>query len=474
MRATMRSLMPLACAASLLVLAILSGTPQRAAAQGSVSSGQIRPFVTGWIPVVGPGGAVGGVSIDADGVVARCGEEAAGRLREARLKALAALDEDLNAKSPMRKVSLRGLIAAIEQSRKQQRPLLGAEQNLAGLQRIEYVLLYPERQDIVLAGPAEGWTVDREGRVIGRTSGEAVLQLDDLIVALRAVRDQQQTRQPITCSIDPTKDGLMRFTRLVKSRDLTQDANATALLEEAVGPQTVSLTGIPPTSRFAQVLLAADFAMKRIAMNLEPSPVDGLPGYLTMLEDPAAPMPRNSTPRWWMAPRYEPLLKDADGLAWQLRGQGVQTVAEDGVLRRGGAILARPKGKPSLPDKWAELMTARFEDLAKAAPIFGELRGCMDMAVVATLLERERLADRAGCDLSPLFDRKRIAVAEYYAPKTIDSRASLMRKEGKTVVSVSGGVDLDAWSVCDQIEVNDKLAASREDAAHKADRWWWD
>ena len=38
---------------------------------------------------------------------------------------------------------------------------------LGGLQRIEYVLVYPDRQDIVLAGPGEGWMVDEMGTVVG-------------------------------------------------------------------------------------------------------------------------------------------------------------------------------------------------------------------------------------------------------------------------------------------------------------------
>ena len=52
--------------------------PATAVGQGSVASTSIRPFVTAIIPVVGTGGAVGGVTVDATGVVARSDVDALG------------------------------------------------------------------------------------------------------------------------------------------------------------------------------------------------------------------------------------------------------------------------------------------------------------------------------------------------------------------------------------------------------------
>ena len=68
-----------------LVWSLIIGSCHQAAGQ-FIGSGEIRPFVVGLVPVVGPGG-VGGVSVDAKGVVARSDVESLGRLREARLRA---------------------------------------------------------------------------------------------------------------------------------------------------------------------------------------------------------------------------------------------------------------------------------------------------------------------------------------------------------------------------------------------------
>ena len=43
--------------------------------------------------------------------------------------------------------------------------------NLAGLVRVQYVFVYPETKDIVIAGPAEGYMSDPTGRVIGIETG---------------------------------------------------------------------------------------------------------------------------------------------------------------------------------------------------------------------------------------------------------------------------------------------------------------
>ncbi len=445
-----------------------------AAGQFGVSDIQARPFVVGITPVVGPRGAVGGVSIDARGVVARSDVDLPSRLSGIRAAALAAVDGDLAAASPLRKVSLRGLALELDRLRREGAALSAELQNLAGLTRIEYVLVYPERKDIVLAGPAEGWQLDDRGTAVGRTTGRPILQLDDLIVALRAAKAQPASGELITCSIDPTEEGSRRFSRLVTTLDPPLNKTETSRLEKAVGPQQVTITGIPPGSHFAHVLVAADFRMKLLGMNLEPAPIDGLPSYLELLRTGSAG-PRSAAPRWWLAPRYEPLRRDADSLAWQIRGAGVLALSEDGYFGRRGRVASREASEDSLAKKWADTLTARYESLSAKLPVFGQLRNCMDLAVVGALLIHHDLPARADCDLGLLFDDERLSVAEYHVPKTLASRASLLKKDREWIISVSGGIEIDSWSVLKQVEVQPDLADLRTAAAPaKPERWWWD
>jgi NADH-quinone oxidoreductase subunit D len=94
-------------------------------------------------------------------------------------------------------------------------------------------------------------------------------------------------------------------------------------MEQALGPQKISVTGVPETSHFARALVAADFRMKRLGMGFERAPVDGLPSFLDMFSGRTAGL-QNMMPRWWLAPNYEPIRRDAEGLAWELRGSGVK------------------------------------------------------------------------------------------------------------------------------------------------------
>src|SRR4029077_20787158 len=214
------------------------------------------------------------------------------------------------------------------------KPLPDAVRFMAGLQRVKYVLVYPEQHDIVVAGPAEGWKVDNMGNVVGATSGRPVLLLDDLMVALRVA--QASNMSGISCSIDPTKEGIQRWQQISGSLSANQGAqNAARKIEEAVGPQQITVTGVPATSHFARAIVAADFRMRRLAMNFEPAPVHGMPSYLDMISGRASG-PQNAMPRWWLAPNYDPWRRDKDGLASDLRGTGVKCLTEQDNFMKSG------------------------------------------------------------------------------------------------------------------------------------------
>ncbi|HEY4309237.1 MAG TPA: DUF1598 domain-containing protein, partial [Pirellulales bacterium] len=274
-------------------------------------------------------GAVGGISINADGVLANAQQDNLHKLRDVRVKALAAVPGDLAQPTELRKISLRGLMATIDDCRLKNRDLPDDVKYLAGLQRLRYVFVYPEQNDIVLAGFGEGWKVGESGEIVGANTGRAVLLLDDLLVALRSA--MQAAQGGISCSIDPTAEGLRRYQEAMKyQQTIGADPQATLRgIEQELGPQTITLTGVPATSHFARVLVAADYRMKRLAMNFDPPPINGLPSYLHMVKPG---LKGSAMPRWWLATNYEPLLTDADGLAWELRGPGVKAMTEEDFL----------------------------------------------------------------------------------------------------------------------------------------------
>lgn len=421
--------------------------------------------------------AVGGVHIDPQGVVSAPAVEGSEALQAAWQAGLEAAPAELEPLTELRFVSLRGLEKAIAEANQKGQPLADEHRYLAGLLRVKHVLVYPaqdgEPGDIVIAGPAEGWKVDSLGNTVGVTTGRPVLMLEDLIVALRAA--ESSNGPGISCSIDPTEEGLARAQQ-VQRRMTANDGPLTAAkrLEQALGRQKISISGVPNTSHYARTLVAADFRMKRIAMGFEPSPVDGLPSYLQMVN--ARSVKKNLLPRWWLAADYEPLARDAEGLAWEIRGQGVKCQAEEDFVNSSGEITRSAGRQETDAARWAAMMTERFEELADHDSAFGQVRNAFDLAVVAALLTKEDLWSVASLEAPQL--NGQLELEQYSTPKTVATQATFLKKGRNWVITASGGVQVYPWLIADRNEQAEGLgqlreAQSRETQSHDGGQWWW-
>jgi hypothetical protein len=438
----------------------------------SLNFAEQRPFVVGVVPVVG-NGVVGGVAVDASGAIERAEQRDLIELRIARRTALEGLAGDIARPSKLRKISLRRLDVLLAAHASPNKPLTPEMLYLAGLQRIEYVFSYPEINDLVLAGPAEGWTVDDAGNVVGENSGAAVLQLIDLIAALRT-SDKLAAGEMISCSIDPTPAGLQQFARLMRGSRASPSAQLLRRMEQAMGPQKITLTGVSPESHFARVLVAADWQMKRLGMGLAASPVDGLTSYLELLKHNPGAMPRNAMPRWWIAYGEQSVERDAEWLGWRISRPGVQVCSAAGRLQADGRIAAQLESDP-LAKQWADAMTARYDQLAIVEPVFGQLRGCMDLALVTAVFASGDLLTQVGLELPMLLDNSRLQLAAHHVPKTVASHASAFRGKRAWVVSVSGGVELDGARVVNTAGVQAEVREARMHASPNSTKlWWWD
>jgi hypothetical protein len=414
--------------------------------------------------------AVGGVKVDVDGVISHPEPGDFRQLQSTWQAGMQRVPTELDAPTELRFVSLRNLEAEAAKALESGQPQPDAVKYLAGLQRVRYVLVYPEQKDIVIAGPAEGWRVNSLGSVVGKSSGRPVLLLDDLIVALRVA--EASSASGISCSIDPTPEGLQRMQQLSMQLSRSQNMSpqlAGRQMEQAVGPQKITVTGVPATSHFARVIVAADFRMKRLAMDFERAPVDGMPSFLDMAASRRGGL-NNMMPRWWLAANYEPIRRDDGGLAWELRGQGVKCMNEEQFLS-GGAVQRTGKTDPTA-QKWAETFTQKFDELAREDSAFGELRNVMDLAVVAALISKERLREKGGLE-TPHLDRD-VAIEEFPAPRSVPSQASFVRAGRESIISVSGGVQIYPWQVTDKSEVSKDLAKARPThSAAGSQGWYW-
>ena len=418
--------------------------------------------------------SVGGVVIDAAGVVRTATVQEQQELANLVRQGLNPVAGDLREAAEMRMISLKGLQEAIVASSQSGATIPDEVEFLAGLQRIEYVFVDEAKNDIIIAGPAEPWELRADGFVVGTVSGGSTMRLADLAVALRSVESARQAG--ISCSIEPTPEGRMRLRQLLRRIQLRPGQNPAvfeASMKEAFGPQMIQLTGIAADTRYARTLVAADFEMKRVAMGLTESPVAQLPSYLQMSRN--SRQAANQNPRWWMACDYSALTKSDDGLAWKLTGQGVKTLTEQDIVAADGTVEGGGR-TDKLAQQWADKMTDSFAELSREMPVFSDLQNIMDMTVVATLIVQERLDERAGVDLSVLTDNgDALPLMSHAVPKAVDPQCSFIRGRNGWVVTASGGVDINAFDIVEKQTAGAGVAEARTAAiaAATSDRWWW-
>jgi len=115
-------------------------------------------------------------------------------------------------------------------------------------------------------------------------------------------------------------------------------------------------------------------------------------------------------------------------------------------------------------------MTAKYGDLSLAEPVFGQLQGCMDLAVAATLIVRKDLLNKAECDLPMLAADQ--PTAELAAPRHVASRAAVARKNRGWLIAC-GGVQINPWAIVERAETKAELAELRSRVAMASDSGWW-
>lgn len=431
-----------------------------------------------------------GVFVDPSGALRRINTETSAKLaglREVLRGRPAGIESSLDAQ--LRVISLRQLERAAELSAAKGEPLSPWVRNLGGLVSVSYIVAQPEKQDLLLVGPAGPWKFDGEGRPVNVASGRPVLQLDDLVTCLRNARDWNGV---FGCSITPRPDRLAAAKEFLATTKLT-GAPFRDSLRTTLGQQDVEVFGIAPDSHLASVLVEADYRMKLIGMGIEPS-IPEVPSYLDRVQLlPDGQAPPLDVARWWFTLNFDQLQVDDQRLVFGFQGTGVKVLAETEFINDKGERIHT--GKAVGPTKaFAEDFTEHFEKLARKYPIYGELRGAFELAMVAAIFEREQLASRSGWE--PTFfastgDSRSLRYRAATAPvaRTVESvmnhRVIRARNGGKTtvhtLVGVSGGVHCDFAAWLDEAAGNRSRSAEIPQAVKEvtsasgeAGRWWWD
>lgn len=435
-------------------------------------AGAIEPFPTG-------------VYVDTSGLMQRHELDPSGGLDATRTRAnRQGGNRDVRKEVPLRKVSLIRLEKHLQRLHSQGRGPDEAMRVLAGLRRIQYVFVYPETRDVVLAGPAGDWGFNPEGRLVNTATGRPVLQLDDLVVLLRNSFGEMQGR--FSCAIVPRQENLAATKAYLEETAAqplkpAQRGAWLAGIRDRLGRQDIEIKGLDPQTRVARVIAEADYHMKLIGMGLEDGTV-GVPSYLDSLaSDPQAAQKPLNVLRWWFTLNYETLRATPDRLALEIRGPAAKVLSENELLTARGERVHT--GAADLhTSQFARNFTAQLEPLAVKYPVYAELQNVFDLAIVAAYLRVEDIPGQLDWTLPHFRPSNGYRVALAAAPREVESVLNhRVINQRQIVAGVSGGVAVDTRSVVrrDALRTDDYgllQGTHGNSAPADPDRlaWWWD
>ncbi|MFN0051071.1 MAG: DUF1598 domain-containing protein [Planctomycetales bacterium] len=424
-----------------------------------------------------------GVYVNPQGVMRQLTKEERGSQLEGlhRRARSADLNDDLAQSSTLRMVSLRRLERAVAEAVAAGRPPAETLRRLAGLTRVQYVLVYPEEQELIIAGPAEGWRYDDSGRAVGLESGQPLLDLDDLVVILRAFAPGADGL--FGCSINTRDANLKRVKEFVETSTNAGPLRPGQLgkwlkeLHTRLGLQDIVVHGVPANTRVAQVLVEADYKMKLIGVKkLDGGP--DIPSYFDLLRraGKVSGIPLEAL-RWWLTMKYDAIAHDPDRAVFEFRGGSVQVMSENQFVNAQGQHVPTGVAEP-INRRFAENFTKHYAQLAEREPVFADLRNLFDMALAAALCQQERLHEKIDWDLGIFAPGGAYHPAQVEAPKVVDSVINHQVYGGRDiVVQVAGGVQADLIAIASDKQLA-RSSAQLQEVTRKTPlpegRWWWD
>lgn len=342
---------------------------------------------------------------------------------------------------------------------------------LGGIDRLRGFVIDEDNDDVILFGDTRPAAVP--------------LRTEDLVVALRNTFHRYARREgdtliysPPRCSIDPDPAVFERLEAMMAEASGIGDGGDRARLDAWVkscrAPQDVAVYGIPRTSRFAEVMVQADYRLKRL--------VDGtLTPHQTSLESLTdivtdSLRERIRTTGGPVELRYEPVNR-----FWFEPGEIVYTM-DEGIVELSrlrvvleteaehleeGTLQGRQRADPSAR-RFADELTAKLPELAEEYPLFGALEALFRHTAVTTALKRQGVEETV---LEELLDR--FPVSEVSVPETLPGRPALAEFEepvaDSAVLRVTlpscGGVSIDIDP--DDVEVRRAVGPRLRNLRHR-------
>ncbi|MDZ4847834.1 MAG: DUF1598 domain-containing protein [Pirellulaceae bacterium] len=248
-------------------------------------------------------------------------------------------------------------------------------------------------------------------------------------------------------------------------------------MKDSLGLQTVSIQGIPVTTRFAQTLVEADYRMKLIGIGLE---VPAIPLQSWVARANPNSGSASSMQRWYFTADYSGVKVSPDLSVLKLEGQGVKLVGEDERVDRAGNRSKSTKGADPASKAFTRDFTEKFEKLANVTPVYYDMRNLFDISVCAAFIQEQDFYGLATWDLGCLGDEKRLQVEIASPALQVETAVNAIWRGSRLMTPIGGGVHISARKIAsgESTEQDSKLSDAQSQASAPASlgaqQWWWD
>lgn len=277
---------------------------------------------------------------------------------------------------------------------------------------------------------------------------------EDLIVNLQNVFDS--TAAPY-CSLDPIPEKVLRLNQClaVKTGDFESTIKA---CREAIGGQKVVVGGVPRNSRHAQIMIYADYDMKKLSQGLIKDA--GIRSCIDFsVQDSARrninPDLGSSMSRFWFHIKESSMLSNYPNFVENkgfvfINECPVVVLTEKQVSDEKGNLSDNKRGEDKTAEAFASEMSGKFSELARKYEIFAELENMFRLQACLRAMKTNEAIKVAGIDLKGLVGF-RLKQGGNDLPETLPGlvnyrtfEKTTSTKEGKYIQShlylVAGGV----------------------------------
>jgi hypothetical protein len=269
-----------------------------------------------------------------------------------------------------------------------------------------------------------GYAIDKKNSdilLIGEYDEESPsLYLEDFVVALRnewllyaPLEGNTYYYSPAGCSIDPDPDVLNHLQQIMSQiahiNDLgTVEDYINQWNEVCSEPQNVRVIGVPFNTRFARVMVDADYYMKKIADGSVSLNVSGFKSMNDMILDDVSKdiqsgkpisIPLSVCSRFWFSPGNVDFREDGDII--YINESKVILLTEEEFLTKNGELAGTGKTNP-YADIFAKSFSENFDKIDEMKPIFSELENLFRFITLAKLMKYRNSATEAGLNLDYL------------------------------------------------------------------------